>query len=156
MFVDYVDRFLSEFDLDTNAVSSYLIGDLSKTGWSQSRKDIREKYFPEDFDTSEANIEQAIQKLKPVSNTALEKAETVCAVFNEVMEFSLWEVVQRANEAVRESMAPARTSGGNQGSASKMAGGKTAADAVAQLTGGNPQPYSLESYAALNCLYCYM
>ena len=74
----------------------------------------------------------------------------------EVADFSLWEVAKRGEASVRDSMAPARFSGGNQGSAMTMPGGKPAADAVAVLTGGNPQPYSLESYASLNCLYCYM
>lgn len=139
-----------------NAVASYLIGELSRTGWSQQRKDFRDKFLPEDFDHTEPKVESAIQKLRQVSTSTLERAEAVCSVFMDMLDCSLWEVVQRADDIVKESMTPARTSGGNQGSASKMLGGKTAADAVAMLTGGNPQPYSLESYAALNCLYCYM
>ena len=139
-----------------NTVTQYLIGNLSQTGWSHSRKKIREKYLPEDFDLTEAKVQSAIKRLTGVSTADLEKAESLCAVFMEVLDFSLWDVAQRGDKVVKQSLAPARISGGNQGTASLIPGGKSAADAVAAMTGGNPQPYSLESYAALNCLYCYM
>ncbi|KAF8472725.1 hypothetical protein BDZ91DRAFT_760204 [Kalaharituber pfeilii] len=156
VFVDYIDRFLKDLDLDMNAITNYLIGDLTHTNWPHSRKKNREKYLPEDFDHTETKVQSAKKKLTPVSMAELERAEILCSVFWDIMDFSLWEVAKRADEGVKESMAPARISGGNQGSASKMPGGKVAAAAIAAMTGGNPQPYSLESYAALNCLYCYM
>ena len=155
IFADYIDRFLTDLSLDLNTISQYLIGDLSSTGWPAARKKNREKFLPEDFDFTDSTVTSAVKKLTPVSAHDLQRAETVCTVFFDVMDFSLWEVAKRKEECVRTSLNPMRATLGGQGMAATLAGGKEA-DAVAALTGGNPQPYCLESYAALNCLYCYM
>lgn len=153
LYIEFIRDFLKEVGTDLNAISNYLLGDLAAmSGWHKSRIRARDDCLPEDFDFEDAKIALARKKITPVSVKELEKAERVCIVFQEVTDVSLWEVSKRSEESVKSSLAPARLSGGNPGEGMSS----SAAGAIAALSGGNPAPYSLESYAALNCLYCYM
>lgn len=159
MYTTFINDFLRDLGLNVVVVTNYLIGDISRIhhGANQSRNDaIRRESLPDDFDLEDAKLKYLRESLEPVNVKDLEKAEPVCRVFKQQTKVSIWEVVKRANQMVKDSISPAKLSTGATGTSRKEQREAEREREVAMLTGGNPQPYSLESYAVLNCLLCFM
>lgn len=115
---------------------------------------VRRESLPEDFDPDDPKVKACRESLEPVTQEELGRAEMACRVFKQQTKISMWEVVKRADQMVKDSIGPARLTTGNT-TGGKDKGGEREKE-VKELTGGNPLPYSLESYAALNCLLCFM
>ena len=156
MYGIFLEHFLSEASVSLEAVIQYLIGDISQIhgGNDPSGSSIRraKDALPENFNLHDPKIISALQDVQAVDPLELELAERVCHIWKATTKMSLWEVVKKTSRAIKNSLSPAKHTASN-GAAG--AGGKCDIE-VAALTGGNPWPYSLDSYASLNCLICYM
>lgn len=156
MYGVFLEQFLSEAGVSLDAVIQYLIGDISQIhgGNDPSGSSIRRaKYaLPENFNLQDPKINAALQDVQAVDPRELELAERVCHIWKATTKMSLWEVVKKTSRAIKNSLSPAKHTASNA-----AAGPSEKCDIeVAALTGGNPWPYSLDSYASLNCLICYM
>lgn len=145
MYTTFLLPFLADLGLSLSAVTSYLIGPNPR---SESK---RQAALPDDFDFEDPKVNACREALESVSTDDLNHAELVCGVWKQETGISLWEVVKRVDVMVKDNISATRI---------KVEGGKApecgeAAKEAKEAT-GNPAPYSLESYAALNCLLCFM
>lgn len=146
MYTTFLLPFLADLELSLSAVTNYLIGPSPRS--ESKRRDA----LPDDFDFEDLKVNACREALESVSFEDLDRAEPVCKVWKEETGISLWEVVKRVDEMVKDNISATRI---------KIEGGKApeeygeAAREAKEAT-GNPAPYSLESYAALNCLLCFM
>lgn len=134
MYTTFLLPFLNEQSLSLSAVTAYLIGPLPRP----RNEIVRREALPDDFDFDDAKVRSCRDSLEPVTIDELDNAEPVCKVWKQETGISLWEVVKRVDAMVKDNITPARV---------KVEG---------KSESGNPAPYSLESYAALNCLLCFM
>lgn len=148
-----MDDFLAEVKVSVNAMTHYLIGDIRQlSGDYAVNLERREGALPDHFELQDAKILAARTRLvEPVNANELKAAEAVCQVFKQTTKVSAWEVIRKVSQPVKNSMSPTKHTTGTCASATEK-GDKE----VATLTGGNPWPYSLDSYAHLYCLVCFM
>ena len=154
MYGIFINEFLKELRVPLNAIVQYLVGDISQMhgGADPAGRDARRnKALPDDFEIDDSKVRAALQNLKPAIASQLSQAEHVCRVFKEMTKISLWEVVKRISRTIKNnaSMSPTKIPG-------IVGPGDKTGKEIASMTGGNPWPYSLDSYASLNCLVCYM
>lgn len=149
-----MDDFLAEVNVSVNAMTHYLIGDIRQLdGDPVLLHERREHALPDHFELQDSKILTARTRLvQPVSADELKVAEAVCYVFKQTTNVSAWEVIRKVSQPVKNSMSPTKhTASGTSASANEKCDQE-----VALLTGGNPWPYSLDSYAHLYCLVCFM
>jgi hypothetical protein len=145
--------FLAEVKVSLDAVIQYLIGDINAMGTDpEGALARRQATLPKDFDLKDPKVIAAKEKATLVEKSELEKAEIVCRVFKETTGISIWEVVKKMSSVVKDSMSPIKQTTSAATAAPNHRGDKD----IALMTGGNPWPYSLDSYASLNCMVCYM
>jgi hypothetical protein len=148
-----VKDFLAEVNVSLDAVIQYLIGDINSMSTDpEAALTRRQAALPKDFDLTDPKVIAAKGKATLVKRSELEKAEIVCSLFKEATGISIWEVVKKMSSVVKDSMSPIKQTTSGATAAPNHRGDKD----IALMTGGNPWPYSLDSYASLNCMVCYM
>lgn len=158
MYTTFIHDFLQDLDLSFDAIIGYLVGDITgiNHGISKRSEALRATALPKDFDREDVKIKALRERLGTVTMEELEKAESVCRVFKLQTKISMWDVVKRVAPAIRDCLSSAKVSNGGGGAFAKDTDDGSKEKEIAAQTGGNPIPYSLESYATLNCLLCYM
>lgn len=161
MYSNFIEKFLEECDVSVAAVTRYLTGDISRMNGSGSRARLekaRRAALPADFDLENPKWILFNQNREKISDQELERCEAVCAAFKEVTDISIWEVVKIKNPKVKDFISPIRltTGNGSQPSSSQSSGAREAEIPLTESSRGNIINYSLESYASLNCLICFM
>jgi hypothetical protein len=152
-YISFMKNFLEEVDVSLDAVILYLIGDISQMYADQNSALARRKStLPKDFDLTDPKVKTAQKKATSVELSELYAAETVCRVFKEMTGISVWEVAKKLSSVVKDSLSPTKQMTTGASAVLNETGDKE----VALLTGGNPWPYSLDSYASLCCVVCYM
>lgn len=135
LYTTFLHPFLAAQALTLPAIACYLVGDTPRN------EAHRRAALPDDFDADDAKVRTLRDALPPCTPDELDRAEPVCKAWKQETGISLWEVVKRADVTAKD------------GTRFKLEGsGKAAVEGST----GNPAPYSLESYAALNCLLCFM
>ncbi|RPA92541.1 hypothetical protein L873DRAFT_183359 [Choiromyces venosus 120613-1] len=158
MYTTFIHDFLHDLGLGFDAIVGYLVGDITgiNNGISQTRSEsLRISALPNDFDLEDVKIKALRERLGTVTMEELEKAESVCRIFKQQTKISLWDVVKRVAPGVKDCLSSVKVTNGGGVFAKDTEEGTNEREIAAQ-TGGNPIPYSLESYATLNCLLCYM
>ncbi|KAG0644669.1 hypothetical protein HOY80DRAFT_996830 [Tuber brumale] len=159
MYTTFIHNFLRDLNLGFDAIVGYLVGDITgiNNGISKPRSEaLRAGALPNDFDREDAKIKAIRERLGTVTMGELEKAESVCRIFKQQTKISMWDVVKRVAPAVKDCLSSAKVTNGVGGAFAKDTDDGSKEREIAAQTGGNPIPYSLESYATLNCLLCYM
>lgn len=149
MYTTFLLPFLADLRLSLSAVTHYLIGPNPRS--ESKRRDA----LPDDFDFEDSKVNACRDALEPVPNEDLDRAEPVCKVWKEETGISMWEVVKRVDLMVKDNISPARVKV-EPGKWPEAYGDAAKEAKEAREATGNPAPYSLESYAALNCLRCFM
>ena len=157
MYTTFIHDFLQDLDLSFDAIIGYLVGDITgiNNGIPKRTEALRASALPKDFDREDVKIKTLRERLGTVTMEELERAESVCRVFRQQTKISMWDVVKRVAPVIRDCLSSAKVSNGGGAFAKDTDDGSKEKEIAAQ-TGGNPIPYSLESYATLNCLLCYM
>lgn len=145
MYTTFLLPFLADLRLSLSAVTSYLIGP------NPSSESKRQAALPDDFDFEDPKVNACREALESVSVEDLDRAESVCKVWKEETGVSLWEVVKRVDVMVKDNISATRIKVEGKAPDECDEAAREAKEAT-----GNPAPYSLESYAALNCLLCFM
>jgi len=149
-----MDDFLAEVKVSIHAMTHYLTGDIQQLGGDYQENDLhRARALPDHFEPQDIKIMVARTRLAwPVGAEELKAAETVCRIFKQTTAVSAWEVIRKVSQPVKNSMFPTKytTTG-----ASALVG-KKGDNQIETHIGGNPWPYSLDSYAHLYCLVCFM
>jgi hypothetical protein len=155
MFGVFIHDFLREVDVSEDAVTRYLIGDISKIHGGADNvtaQKTREGALSSDFELGSIKKTNMLNKTAEVSVAELERAEYICALFKSVTKVSLWEVIKKTSSAVKDNLLPTK----HTATSSSAANNEEKHREVARLTGGNPLPYTLDTYTNLYCLICHM
>ncbi|RPA83443.1 hypothetical protein BJ508DRAFT_65852 [Ascobolus immersus RN42] len=162
-----IERLLNLFETSINALSFYLIGDLETVHGvdAVSMEKSRQFFFAPDHDPeyhkTKSELAQRRRNLKPVKADELRRAEIVCRALRDVVGVRAWFVLKAiTNEGKHRALANLGPCAEDRYrplfSNDEDYEQSPEEQKMAVLSGGNPIPYQIDSYAKLHCPVCYM